>query len=436
MSDGPTQDRAAIETHQLTSLRELIATLCDQNPFYGPRIKSAGLDGDITSLDEFCTRMPLTTKADLAADQDAHPPYGTNLTYSLERYTRLHQTSSTTGRPLRWLDTPESWQWMLDGWIVVFRAEGVTPADRLFAAFSFGPFIGFWLGYEAAQKMGCLVIPGGAMNSVTRLRAILANSVTVMCCTPTYAIRLGEVAKEEGIDLGESSVRTIVVGGEPGGSLPAIRDRIEALWPGATVFDHHGMTEIGPATHQCPKQPGVLHLLEWSLFCEYVDPQTGEPIADDSDEVAELVVTTLGRTGSPLLRYRTGDLVRPGPIAPCTCGLHERRLEGGIIGRIDDMIFVRGVNLYPSAVDQLLRRIGGIAEYRVEIFEERGMTELKVLLEPEPQVDPKHLVEEVKGSFHDIYNLRVPIEIVEENALPRFELKAKRWVRVEAGSPA
>jgi phenylacetate-CoA ligase len=180
----------------------------------------------------------------------------------------------------------------------------------------------------------------------------------------------------------------------------------------------------------------VLHLLEWSLFCEYINPQTGEPVPDDSDEVAELVVTTLGRTGSPLLRYRTGDLVRPGPIAPCVCGLHERRLEGGIIGRIDDMIFVRGVNLYPSAVDQLLRRIGGIAEYRVEITEERGMTELRVLLEVDDHADTDALVAEVEAAFSDIYNLRVPIEAVASNSLPRFELKAKRWVRVESGSPA
>ncbi len=221
MIDAHAQDRSAIEVHQLESLSELIATLRDQNPFYGTRIKSAGLGDRLASLDEFSARMPLTTKADLAADQDAHPPYGTNLTYPLERYTRLHQTSSTTGRPLRWLDTPESWQWMLDGWIVVLRAEGVTPADRLFAAFSFGPFIGFWLGYEAAQRMGCLVIPGGAMSSVTRLRAILANSVTVLCCTPTYAMHLAEVASVEGIDLKASKVRVIIVAGEPGGTPPA-----------------------------------------------------------------------------------------------------------------------------------------------------------------------------------------------------------------------
>ncbi|MCZ6834442.1 MAG: AMP-binding protein [Planctomycetota bacterium] len=437
MTDTTSPDRSAIEAHQLAQLQALIPQLRETNPFYRDRLRDAGVDGSIGSLAEFSRRVSFTTKAELAADQDAHPPYGTNLTFPIERYTRLHQTSSTTGKPMRWLDTPESWDWMLDGWIKVFKAEGVTSKDRLFAAFSFGPFIGFWLGYEAAQKMGCLVIPGGSMNSVTRLRAILANNVTVLCCTPTYAIRIGEVAREEGMDLSKSSVRTIVVGGEPGGSIPAVRDRIESLWPGANVFDHHGMTEIGPGTHQCPKQAGVLHLLEWSLYCEYIDAETGLAMPADSDEVSELVITTLGRTGSPLLRYRTGDLVRPGPIGQCECGLYERTLLGGVIGRTDDMIFVRGVNLYPSAVDQIIHSLEGIAEYRVEISELRGMTELNLLIEPEAnEPDPEGLKRSIADTFHSIYNLRVPIELVAPNTLPRFELKAKRWVKIESEQPA
>lgn len=433
MSEASSPDRSAIEAHQLAQLRELIPVLRESNPFYRDRLRKAGLDGSLASLDEFTTRMPFTTKAELAEDQESHPPYGTNLTYPLERYTRLHQTSSTTGKPLRWLDTPESWDWMLDGWIKVLEAEGVSKQDRLFAAFSFGPFIGFWLGYEAAQRLGCLVIPGGAMNSATRLRAILANDVTVLCCTPTYAIRLGEVAREEHIDLSTSCVRTIIVGGEPGGSLPATRRRIESLWSGATVFDHHGMTEIGPATHQCPQRPGVLHLLDWSLLSEYIDPETGAALKPGSGEVGELIVTTLGRTGSPLLRYRTGDLVRPGPIGRCECGLYESTLEGGIIGRADDMIFVRGVNLYPSAVDEIIRSRSGIAEYRVEISEDRGLTELRVLIEPEAEcADPDGLKHEVSEAFQNVFNLRIPIDIVAADSLPRFELKARRWVRLES----
>lgn len=434
MSELQFQDRNEIETYQCAQLRRLVATLLDGNPFYGEKLRHAGIDASISSLEHFTTSMPFTTKKELAADQAAHAPFGSNLSFPIEHYTRLHQTSSTTGKPLRWLDTAESWEWMVDGWVTVLRAEGVTPRDRLFAAFSFGPFIGFWLGYEAAEKMGCMVIPGGSMNSVTRLKAILENEVTVLCCTPTYAIRLGQLARDKQLDLSQSKVRTIIVGGEPGGSLPAIRARIESLWPGARVFDHHGMTECGPATHQCPKQAGLLHLLEASLLCEFIHPETGEPMPEDSGEISELVITTLGRTGSPLLRYRTGDLVRPGPNTKCRCGLWERVLEGGIIGRADDMIFVRGVNLYPSAVDELLSPISAIAEYRVEISEDRSMTELCVYIEPMPDhPDPDSLKHEVAEVFRNSFNLRVPIKIVSPGSLPRFELKAKRWVRIESG---
>jgi len=437
MSQVMPRHREAIRAHQLAELRRLLPVLLQRNPFYRARLVGAGVAGSIDSLEDFIARVPFTTKADLAADQEEHPPYGTNLSFPMEQYTRLHQTSSTTGRPLRWLDTAASWSWLLDGWIEVLRAAGLGPADRLFAAFSFGPFIGFWMGFEAAGRLGCLAIAGGGMSSATRLRVILANDVTVLCCTPTYAIRLGEVARDERLDLSQSRVRTIIVGGEPGGSLPAVRGRIESMWPAARVFDHHGMTEIGPATYECPNRPGVLHLLESSLFCEFIDPDSGAAVPEHSDAVAELVVTTLGRDGSPLLRYRTGDLVRPGPPEPCACGRHERTLPGGIIGRADDMVFIRGVNLYPSAVEQLIRSLPGVAEYRVEISEHRGMRELKVLVEPICDgSDADGLQREVAAAFRSAYNLRVPVEIVPARTLPRFELKARRWIRRDVEQPA
>ncbi|MHC5002372.1 MAG: phenylacetate--CoA ligase family protein, partial [Planctomycetota bacterium] len=213
MTGAAPPTRPELEAHQLARLRRLLATIVPDNAFYAERVRAAGLGGDLDSLDRFRRQMPFTTKADLARDQDEHPPYGTNLTCPLERYARLHQTSSTTGRPLRWLDTHESWSWMLDGWEEVFRAAGVTTSDRMLVASAFGPFIGLWLAFDAAARMGCLTIPGGAMSSTTRLRVMLANDVTVLCCTPTYAAHLGEVARREGVDMSRCAVRTIVVGG-------------------------------------------------------------------------------------------------------------------------------------------------------------------------------------------------------------------------------
>ena len=225
---GPPRDR---DRPARPASSALLGALLAGNPFYAPRLQEAGLSVEVPTLDAFRSSMPFTPKAELVEDQRRHPPYGSNLTYSLDRYTRFSRTSATTGKPMHWLDTPESWQWMLDNWDRVFQAAGVSARDRLFFAFSFGPFLGFWTAFEAATRRGCLCIPGGGMSSPARLGAILENGVTVLCCTPTYALRLGEVAAEQRIDLSRGSVRAILVAGEPGGSIGATASMIERLWP-------------------------------------------------------------------------------------------------------------------------------------------------------------------------------------------------------------
>jgi len=423
MAAGAHPDRAAISAGQLEQLRSLVAELIPANRFYTRKLQSAGVGFDIASLEDFSARFPFTTKQELAADQLAQPPHGTNLTYPLNRYTRFHQTSGTSGTPLRWLDTPESWDWMLESWTQIFHAAGVSQSDHVFFAFSFGPFIGFWLAFESAQKLGCLCIPGGGMSSEARVKAILENNATVICCTPTYAIRLGEVAAQANRSSNQSPVKTIIVAGEPGGSIPATREYIEELWPGARVFDHHGMTEVGPVTYECPAQPGGLHVIESAYFAEVIDPATGKPATQ-----GELILTTLGRTGSPLLRYRTGDLVKRG-VQPCVCGRHELVLAGGILGRIDDMVIVRGVNVYPSAIEEILRGFSEIAEYRVCVSSEKSLVELRLEIEPAAQCSkPDTLSEAVARSLATALSLRVPVVIVPTGSLPRFEMKARRWI--------
>src|SRR5206468_3034256 len=233
MAADPFPARSTIASSQLEQLRRLLAALVPANPFYTRKFSRAGVGAAVKSFDEFSEKFPFTTKQELADNQCAQPPYGTNLTLPLERYTRFHQTSGTTGAPLRWLDTPESWNWMVESWTEVFRAAGATASDRVFFAFSFGPFIGFWLAFEAAQRIGCLCIPGGGLSSTARLRVMIDNGATILCCTPTYALRLTEVAAEENIDLRATRIRTIVVAGEPGGSIPALRARLQELWHGA-----------------------------------------------------------------------------------------------------------------------------------------------------------------------------------------------------------
>ena len=188
-------------------------------------------------------------------------------------------------------------------------------------------------------------------------------------------MRLAEVAATERLDVASLGVKTLVVAGEPGGSIPATRAKLESLWPGARIFDHHGMTEVGPVTHECPAQPGVLHVIESAYLAEVIDPATGKPAAS-----GELILTTLTRAGSPLLRYRTGDLVRrEGGSAKCECGRSSLRLVGGILGRGDDMVIVRGVNVYPSAVEGILRRFADVAEYQVHVSKTAALCERAVV---------------------------------------------------------
>jgi phenylacetate-CoA ligase len=420
--------RRALTSSQVDQLRALLGAILPDNQFYSQKFEAARAMRRFSDLDRFFREVPFTTKQELIDDQRAHPPYGANLTFPLDRYTRCHQTSGTSGTPLRWLDTPESWAWMVSNWETVYRAAGVTRADRVFFAFSFGPFIGFWLAFEAAARMGCLCLPGGGLSTAARLRLILDHAVTVLCCTPTYAIHLAQTAAAEKMDLSASPVKTLLVAGEPGGSIPSSRRRLEELWPGARVFDHHGMTEVGPVSYECPARPGVLHVMEMAYIAEIIDPAAGAAVPDG--QTGELVLTPLGRAGSPLLRYRTGDLVRPLPESVCECGRSELALEGGILGRTDDMVVVRGVNIYPAAVEEIVRAAGAVAEYQVQIEAGRALAEMRVQVEPTADcADPRRLAHALENSFEAAFGLRVPVSLAAPGSLPRFEMKANRWAK-------
>jgi phenylacetate-CoA ligase len=407
---------------QTQRLRALLAEMLPANRFYAAKFAATGVSAEAVRSVADLALLPFTTKAELLADQAAHPPYGTGLTYPCERYSRLHQTSGTQGRPLRWLDTPDSWQWALDCWKKIYAIIGVGPGDRLLFAFSFGPFLGFWTAFEAAGQLGLLTLAGGGMSSAARLRFLADNAVTVLLCTPTYALHLAEVAAEQEVELPRLGVRAIIVAGEPGGSIPATRKRIEDAW-GARLFDHSGMTEVGPAGVECPENPGGLHLLEGDYLAEVLDPGTDRPVAPG--QVGELVLTNLGRRGSPLLRYRTGDLVRPDP-RPCPCGRTFLRLDGGILGRTDDMIHLRGNNVYPSALEDIIRRFPAVAEFRIEVDTSATLAALHIEVEPHPTAEAAGLAERVSHAVRDTLLFRAEVRAVPPGTLPRFEMKAKR----------
>ncbi len=390
-----------------------------KNPFY--REKFADVDLRSITLDHF-DQLPFTTKSELMGAGT----FAANLTHAPKQYARLHRTSGTSGRPMMVLDTAEDWQHWIESWQYVLDAADVGPKDRAVMAFSFGPFIGFWSAFDAAIARGLMVAPTGALSTAARLEMIQSIAATVIFCTPSYALQMAEVAQQIDIDLTKTAVRKIIVAGEPGGSVPAIRSKIESAW-GATVIDHAGASEVGPWGFPDADNTGLfvnesMCLAEViSLKDQSVVPRSALPDCTDAKDgpLAELVLTTLNRHGCPVVRYRTGDLVRP-------CNYPDAGflfLHGGVLGRTDDMMIIRGVNVFPSSIEQIIRSFPKIVEYRLTAFRSGEMDQLKIEIE-----SSEDLVAELTEQLQIRLGLRVDVETVAANTLPRFEAKGRRFV--------
>lgn len=405
-------DRRALERLQLEKLNRLLAVVLAKNEFY--KHKLSRRPHSLISLEELAS-LPLTLKDEL--QPEGGETFAANRTFEPDVYTRFHETSGTHGRPLAVLDTSDDWTWWLGCWQFVLDAARLTANDRALLAFSFGPFVGFWSAFDALVARGVMTIPGGGMGSLARIELLRKSGATALFCTPTYALRLAEVAAEHKIDLTSFAVETIVVAGEPGGSIPAFRTRIEAAWA-ARVIDHAGATEVGPWGYADAEGRG-LHVNESEFLAEFISIETGKPAKEG--ELSHLIVTTLGRAGAPVIRYRTGDLVRPTWSAdgPNRFVL----LEGGVLGRADDMLIIRGVNVFPSAIEQILHGFPEVAEYRLTARKRGALDE--VLIEVEDRLnEPARIASEMQVRL----GLKVDVRCVPPSTLPRFEGKGRRFV--------
>ncbi len=470
--------RDELERHQLARLTALLDRILPANQFYAAKL--AGIRRPVRSLAEL-RDWPLTTKDELLPGEVApasragaeapataalpvplgsrHLLFARHLTHPADRYLRFHQTSGTRGQPLVVPDDAEGWRDWVEGWQWVLDAAGMVAGDRALLAFSFGPFVGFWSAFDAVIARGCMAIPGGGMSTAARLELLCRCPVAAVFCTPSYALHMAETAAAQGIDLPRLGVRSIIVAGEPGGSIPTTRTRIESAW-GATLIDHAGATEVGPWGYADAQRRG-LHVNEANFIAEFLSLETGQPAGDG--ELAELVLTNLGRPGTPVIRYRTGDLVRP--MWPCVrtapAGQEDTErptsnvqrptsnssasnssmldvgrstldvrqdaafvlLDGGVLGRTDDMLIIRGVNVYPSAVEHVLRGFPEIAEFRLTAYRQGQLDELRIEIE-DAKDDPERVAAELLLRL----GLRVEVKVVPPGTLPRFEAKARRFV--------
>jgi len=315
------------------------------------------------------------------ACQEKAPPYGDLLTAEPDRAVRYHATSGSAGRvPLRVLDLRLDWKWIVECWCTGLHAFGIRSEDRVFFAFSYGAFIGFWGAHCACERIGCLVIPSGNMTTAGRVQMIEEMGATAVCVTPTYALRLAQEGLNVGIDVRAGSVKRLILSGEPAASIPATKRLIEEQW-GAKAADTAGLTEIGTiGMFECEEQPGGTHIIEDQFIEEVIDPDTGEALP--YGEQGERVVTSFGRCMIPMIRYRTGDLVQKVPHDACDCGRTWDLYEGGIRGRVDDMLLVRGTNVYPRAVEAIVREYPAVDTFQIHLHTSDGIRdEIEVLCE-------------------------------------------------------
>ena len=396
-----------------------------QNAFYLRKLRIGAGNVSKSWIKDNFDSFEFTSKLELQNSQSSYPPYGDFHYLDNAQYNRFHQTSGSSGSPLLFLDSKDGWEWLLNNWLKIFALAGIEKDDRLFFPFSFGPFLGFWSAFEAACKAGCLSFPGGGMSSEARLALIQNQKINVVFTTPSYALRLGVVARSQGINLQDMGLKKLVLAGEPGANIPATRLRIEKDW-GPIVVDHHGMTETGPVTVECSATPGLLHIIENAFIAEVIDPNTQKKLSLGS--IGELVLSSIGRAGCPLLRYRTGDIVQL-IHQKCACGFKGQSLMGGILSRADEMIFLKGNNIYPSALQNKLHAIEGIVDFRITFYKIEANPQL--LFEVETlQTDAESIKDMVEKMIQTAFLFKPVIKIVPNGTLPRQEMKSKRFIQI------
>jgi phenylacetate-CoA ligase len=424
--------RAELQALQFLKLRGLCEWAYATTPFHKRRFDEAGFHPEQLQTFDDLRHIPFMTREDWMASLQEKPLFGDTLATEPTNAIRYHLTSGTSGRtPIRVLDGTKDWNWISEMWCYGLWGFGIRPEDSVYFAFGYGSFIGFWGAHYACEKMGALVVPGGAQTTEARIKQIIELGVTTVASTPTYALHLWQKAREMGIDLAnESKVNKVILSGEPAGSIPAVKRQLEEAW-GAQCGDTAGMTEIGTIMiFECSHHSGGTHIIEDHFIEEVLDPNSSEPVG--YGELGERVVTSFGRGFIPLIRYRTRDMVMKVPASTCTCGRTWDLYSGGIRGRWDDMKLVRGTNVYPSAVEAIVREYPAIDEFQIHLWRKDNIQdEIDVRLEIKPDFEdewPELRTKLAKDLSQAHEGLRFNVVRMDHGSLPRFELKARRLV--------
>ncbi|MCF8047666.1 MAG: hypothetical protein K9L19_09000 [Desulfarculaceae bacterium] len=414
---------------QLDKFRRIISWAYERSPFYRELYAGAGMEpGDIKTWEDV-RRVPKVDKGMLKSAQEADPfPYGSRLCVPLDQVAEFRQTSGTTGTPVYQADTWQDWEWWAESWCYILWAQGYRPTDRVFIPFGYNIFVAFWAGHYAAEKLGCEVVPGGVLDTASRVLKIQELKATALMGTPTYMLNMADVAKNRlGIDPAELSIRRITCAGEPGASLPSTKKRMQDAW-GAKVFDHAGATEIGAWSYECSEQCGGIHANEGLFLVEIEDPITGE-IIEKPGHKGKMIITALDRLAQPCLRFDSKDIIEWAD-EPCSCGRTYRVLKGGVQGRADDITKVKGVLLSPSAIEEVVRGFEELADEYEVVVERIGDNDkitLKIELNQEAQSQEQQVLARLKDQLRLKTNLGYQIQVHPLGSLTRYEVKARRF---------
>jgi len=414
---------------QLAKFRRIVAWAYERSPYYCELYRQAGLEpGDIRSWDDV-RKVPKVEKDMLKDAQAAEPfPYGSRLCVPLSEVSEFRQTSGTTGTPVYQADTWQDWEWWAEAWSYILWAQGYRARDRVFIPFGYNIFVAFWAGHYASEKLGCEVVPGGVLDTASRILKIKELKATAMMGTPTYMLNMADVARERlGVDPAGLSIQRITCAGEPGASIPSTKKRMQEAW-GAKVFDHAGATEIGAWSFECAEQPGGMHVNEGLFLVEIEDLNTGELI-EEPGRKGKMIITALDRLAQPCLRFDSKDIIE-WAAEPCPCGRSYRLIKGGVQGRADDITKVKGVLLSPTAIEEVVRGFNELAdeyEVSVERIGDSDKITLKIELNPGAEDQEQQVLARLKDELRLKTNLGYVIEVHPVGSLQRWEVKARRF---------
>jgi phenylacetate-CoA ligase len=422
-----TLDMDKIEALQLKRFKETLQYAIDSSPSYSKLYRDAGVSSaDLTAF-EHIRNVPVVEKTFFECKDKRHL-YGDSLAVPEDEVVYFHQTSGTTSRPLRQPDTYEDWCWWAECWATVLWAQGIRPNDRVLFPFNYSTFIGFWGAHYACEKIGAEIISTGGMSTKERLGKIRELGITAIITTPTYAFRMAESAVEEGFDLAGSTVKTIVCAGEPGALIPSTKKELEDVW-GARVLDHIGATEVGAWGFECLHSPGGIHINESMFLVELLELDSSKPIVE-AGQYGRVVISAFHRKGRPVLRFDTRDLAC-WDSKQCACGRTFRLLKGGIQGRADHLLKVRGTFVTPAIIEDIVRQDQRLdTEYQL-IVGQNGRDSLAVAVEVKPVVPQEEwslIQRELAEKIHYKTQLRFEILVKKSGEIARGNFKSKRLV--------